>query len=245
MIRNLSTPPPPPAGVDVIRVGAFNIQVFGDTKAGNAARFQAGAFDFRLVGVHIKPDDAYDELAALAEVAETIADPTEGDVILLGDFNAHCSYLIEGDASHPLRAAAFQWVIGNDVETAVRSGCTYDRIVLLDATFGHEYVPQSGQVFRFDQELGITDPDFVARVSDHVPVFAEFRITGPDDDRPGGTVAHPAVATGAFVASRVGQLYYRAGCNAAPRLSPANLITFATAAEAEQAGYRRSQASGC
>jgi methylphosphotriester-DNA--protein-cysteine methyltransferase len=50
---------------------------------------------------------------------------------------------------------------------------------------------------------------------------------------------------GEFVASRLGQFYYRAGCNAARRLSAANLISFATAAAAEQAGYRRSRASGC
>jgi len=229
----------PAGGADVIRVGAFNIQVFGDTKAGNlgvmgvlarvarefdvllvqevrdadhdvadgfpchadcftvpdpddrfereplVARFQAGGFDFRLVGVHIKPDDAFDELPALAEVAETIADSTEGDVILLGDFNADCSYLNENDAAHPFRAAAYHWVIENSVETAVKSGCTYDRIVLLDGTFGREYVPQSAQVFRYDQEFGITDPGFVARVSDHFPVFAEFRITGSGRRRAG------------------------------------------------------------
>ena len=85
----------------------------------------------------------------------------------------------------------------------------------------------------------------MARVSDHFPVFAEFRITGPDDDGAGGAVAQPAAARPEFVASRLGQLYYRAGCNAARRLSPANLLSFATAPEAEQAGYRRSRASEC
>jgi len=110
------------------------------------ARFQAGFFDFRVVGVHIKPEHAYDELAALAEVAETIADSTEGDVILLGDFNADCSYLNESDAIHPLRAARYHWVIADSAETAVKSGCTYDRIVMLGGTFGREYVPNSGQV---------------------------------------------------------------------------------------------------
>jgi methylphosphotriester-DNA--protein-cysteine methyltransferase len=79
----------------------------------------------------------------------------------------------------------------------------------------------------------------------HFRVFAEFRITGPDDDGPDAAVAQPAAATGELVAPRLGQLYCRAGCNVARRLSPANLISFAAAPEAEQAGYRRSRASGC
>ena len=72
------------------------------------------------------------------------------------------------------------------------------------------------------------------------PILAAFRIKGPDHDGPGGAV----VATGAFVASKLGHYYYRAQCNAARRLSPANLLSFATAAEAEQVGYRRSPARG-
>lgn len=115
-------------------------------------------------------------------------------------------------------------------------------MVLLDGTFGHEYVPNSARVFRYDQEFGITDQDSVKRVSDHFPIVAEFRITGPDDDGPGEPVL---AATAGFVASKVGQYYYRATCNAARRLAPANLISFATEAEAEQTGRRRSTASGC
>ena len=117
------------------------------------ARFQAGLFDFRLVGVHIKPDDAYGELAAVAEVADAVVDSTEGDVILLGDFNADCDYFDETDASHPLKAASYHWVVTNDMRTAVVSGCTYDRIVLLDGTNGAEYVPNSAQVFSVQRRV--------------------------------------------------------------------------------------------
>lgn len=207
------------------------------------ARFQAGFFDFRLVGVHIKPDHAYDELAALAEVADALVDSTEGDVILLGDFNADCSYFRETDMSHPLKAASYHWVISDSARTAVASGCTYDRIVLGDGTYGGEYVPNTAQVYRYDTEFGITDSAFVRRVSDHFPIYAEFRITGPDDDGPGASVAPQDTAQ--WVASRQGQVYYRAGCDAARRLVPANVITFATEAQAQQAGYRRSLARGC
>ena len=197
---------------------------------------------------HIKPEDAFDEMAALADVAEAVADPTEGDVIVLGDFNADCSYFRESDP-HPFRTATYHWIIGDAVKTAVKTDCTYDRIVLRDGTFGSEYVPNSAQVFRFDDAFGLSDRAFVEDVSDHYPVFAEYRTTGPDDDGPAGAVAPAAVvapaAAAQFVGSSRGQLYYLAGCNAARRLSPANLVTFASEQAAQQAGYRRSTAQGC
>jgi endonuclease/exonuclease/phosphatase family metal-dependent hydrolase len=146
------------------------------------ATFRAGKFDFRLVVSHIRPDDANRELAALARVAAAVTDSTEQDVILLGDFNADCTYFNENDDRHPLRNTAFHWVIGNEAETAVRTGCSYDRIILLDGTFEHEYVANSAQVFRYDGAFGIRSRTTVRNVSDHFPVFAEFRIGGPDDD---------------------------------------------------------------
>jgi endonuclease YncB( thermonuclease family) len=48
-----------------------------------------------------------------------------------------------------------------------------------------------------------------------------------------------------FVASSRGQVYYFVGCEAWQRLSRTNRIWFATAAEAEEAGYRPSQSRGC
>jgi hypothetical protein len=44
-----------------------------------------------------------------------------------------------------------------------------------------EYTGKSG-VFRWDVEYGVTDTDFIKRVSDHYPVYAEFRTDLPDDD---------------------------------------------------------------
>jgi len=205
------------------------------------ARFRAGTFDFRLIGIHIKPEQAFNELTELAEVADSVADATEGDVILLGDFNADCTYLSEANNTLPLRQARFHWVIGNDAQTAVKTGCTYDRIVLFDGTFGSEYEPNSAQVYRYDEEFGITDRDFVEAVSDHYPVVAEFRINRPDDD--GAGAAPPLTAP--FVGSRLGHTYYRTGCSAARGLTQANIIEFASAQAAEDQGYHRSRSEGC
>jgi len=205
------------------------------------ARFQAGFFDFRLIGIHVTPDDAWDELAALAEVAEAVSDPTERDVILLGDFNADCSYLRDPGRSHPLRAAGYHWVIGDGVPTNVSGTCTYDRIILPTETVGHEFVAGSAQVFRFDEEFDVA-AELVPRVSDHFPVYAHFRTAGPDDD---GPVSSPPVAAGPFVGSSAGRTYYLAGCASTRRIKPENVVSFASEAEAREAGYVRSRGRGC
>jgi hypothetical protein len=45
------------------------------------------------------------------------------------------------------------------------------------------WVALLARVFRYDREFGISTR-LVRAVSDHYPVFAEYRITGPDDDGP-------------------------------------------------------------
>ena len=48
-----------------------------------------------------------------------------------------------------------------------------------------------------------------------------------------------------WVASSRGSTYYRNGCTAGNRLSPANRIYFASEEEAQRVGYRRSRSRGC
>ena len=138
----------------------------------------------RLIVAHIRPDDAPRELAALARVASWVVSPTERDVIILGDLNADCDYFNAEPGNHPLQGQEFHWVIAAGTRTAVKTACAYDRIVLLDGTVGHERVPNSARVFRYDRECRISSRALVRAVSDHYPVYAAFRITGPDDDGP-------------------------------------------------------------
>ena len=149
------------------------------------ASFRAGNFDFILVAIHIKPSDARQELGALAGVTQQLVEqnPNERDVILLGDFNADCSYFSEADNTHPLRASNFHWVITDEMDTNVgASSCTYDRIILLDGTYQHEYLQNSANVFRYDVEYHLSNLSLVQQVSDHYPVYAEFKTSLPDDD---------------------------------------------------------------
>lgn len=64
----------------------------------------------------------------------------------------------------------------------------------------------------------------------------------PEASAPMG-IAAPADA--AFVALSRGRVYYRAGCSGARKLSPANLLYFASREEAEAAGYTPSRSKGC
>ena len=148
------------------------------------AGFRSGGFDFTLVGIHTKPDDAYNEIGNLTLVVQSIldGDPQEGDVIVLGDFNADGSYFDEGDVGNPLRDPAYFWVVADEVDTMTKTDWTYDRMVMTNATHGWEYVEGSASVLYFDDEYGIEDPELVWAVSDHYPIYAEFRTDLADDD---------------------------------------------------------------
>jgi endonuclease/exonuclease/phosphatase family metal-dependent hydrolase len=148
------------------------------------ASFKIGSFDFMLVGIHTKPDDAYNEIGNLTLVISSIqaAKPNEKDIIVMGDFNADSTYFDEDDTSNLFKASEYKWLIRNDMDTMVKTDYTYDRIVVLDATFNHEYDANTAQVFYFDQVYGLNNQTFVSEVSDHYPVFAQYKTNLVDDD---------------------------------------------------------------
>jgi len=148
------------------------------------AKLRAGDFDFTLIVCHVKPEDAEAELQALEEVVSVVleADPTEEDIILMGDFNADGSYLDEADLPVIYNPAEYHILIPDDLDTMTTSDNTYDRMIIMDGTFDNEYVAGSAAVFSFDLEYGLTDEDFVQDVSDHYPIYAGFDVTAVDDD---------------------------------------------------------------
>ena len=146
------------------------------------AGFVAEGFDFTLVGIHAKPDDAVNEIGSLTLVFDAImAEQDDQDIIALGDFNADGSYYNEDDDSQPLRDSIYHWTVSNDLDTMTMTDWTYDRIVMLDSTYSSEYVMGSTAVYYFNDVHGLNQT-FTEEVSDHFPVFAEFRVDGPDDD---------------------------------------------------------------
>jgi endonuclease/exonuclease/phosphatase family metal-dependent hydrolase len=148
------------------------------------ASFKSGNFDFTLVGVHTKPDDAYYEISNLTLVVSSIQEvrPNEKDIIVMGDLNADGKYFDEDDILSPFRASEFYWLITNNMDTMTKTDYMYDRIVLLNTTLNHEYVAGTARVFHFDQEYGIDNATFVGEISDHYPVFVEYEINLVDDD---------------------------------------------------------------
>jgi hypothetical protein len=146
--------------------------------------FKSGSFDFTLVGIHTKPDDAYAEIGNLTLVVQYLLEtrPEERDIIVLGDLNADGSYFDEEDPSNPFKSQIFFWVVTNEMDTMTKTDWTYDRIVMLNETYHHEYINGGAQVFYFDLEYGLDDEELVWEISDHYPVYAEFRTNLVDDD---------------------------------------------------------------
>lgn len=147
------------------------------------ASFRSGNFDFTLVGIHTKPDDAYSEIGNLTYVVYSILldNPNEKDVIALGDFNADGRYFDEDDFTNLFNASEFYWVITNDVDTMTKTDYTYDRMVLMNATYSFEHIEDGAGVFYFDVEYGISNSTLIEKISDHYPIYAEYA-TGLDDD---------------------------------------------------------------
>lgn len=145
------------------------------------AYFRSGGFDFKAVNVHLKPEHVSQELSGLSNVIDSLFDSyPEKDILVLGDMNADGAYFNEDG----LVSALPEWtqLIGNNEDTTVAaSSNTYDRIMARAATVNSEYTGNAG-VYRWDAEFGVTDRDFIKKVSDHYPVFAEFRVDLPDDD---------------------------------------------------------------
>ncbi len=146
------------------------------------ASFRSGEFDFTLIGIHTKPDDAYNEIGNLTVVfdyVEGLGD--ERDIIALGDFNADGSYFDEDSGDNPLRAQGYYWVVGNGFDTMTKTDWTYDRMVMTGYTYSAEYVADSARVYNFNAIYGLNQT-FTESISDHFPVYAEFNTSLPDDD---------------------------------------------------------------
>ncbi|MBN1433058.1 MAG: lamin tail domain-containing protein [Methanomicrobiaceae archaeon] len=136
-------------------------------------RSKEGDFIGTFATIHTDPDEAESEIAALTGVAEYCMEllPEDEMIILMGDFNADCTYFNEEGPS-PLRSGEYNWLIGNELDTTTKSTiCTYDRIVVA-GDYQKYYSGESGAI-HFDEIYG-TDQEMTEDVSDHYPVYAKF-----------------------------------------------------------------------
>jgi endonuclease/exonuclease/phosphatase family metal-dependent hydrolase len=129
----------------------------------------AAPFSFWLVDIHTDPDEAKSEVDVLAgafQIMQT-ARPDEDDVILLGDLNAS-----EQQLGRLGQVPGIMWVV-TGTTTNTRRNKMYDNILFsrLNTT---EYTGRWG-VVDVQSVFGLTQEQAL-EVSDHFPVWAEFRV---------------------------------------------------------------------
>ena len=132
------------------------------------------AFTFLLVNIHTDPDEVPQELKALAAVYQAVRQAPhpvtgrlEDDVILLGDLNTDAENL------GPLGRLPYLMAAITAEPTNTRRTKQYDNILFhREAT--REFTGRAG-VLDLQREFGLSLQQAL-RVSDHLPVWAEFTV---------------------------------------------------------------------
>ncbi|KAJ3601740.1 hypothetical protein NHX12_032707 [Muraenolepis orangiensis] len=158
-----------PCGTDVFNREPF-VVMFSSRNSGGR---------FVLIPQHTSPDWAIKEVDALYDVVADVQQRwNTSDILLLGDFNAGCSY-VTGDDWERIRLftdKSFHWLTSNDADTTVaHTNCPYDRIVA-STDMLRTVVPGSAAVYNYMDDLHLSQSLALA-VSDHYPV--EVELTAP------------------------------------------------------------------
>ncbi|XP_014768032.1 deoxyribonuclease-1 [Octopus bimaculoides] len=132
---------------------------------------------FTLVGVHISPDEAVEEIKLLEKVHDSVTRKFRtSNVIIMGDMNADCNYFRESKWQEVSmrRSSAYTWPICDDVDTTVKgTHCAYDRFIVGGRDLRNSYVPGYAKAFRFDEAYRMK-PEAAEAVSDHYPIEIVF-----------------------------------------------------------------------
>lgn len=129
--------------------------------------------EFAIVPLHAAPQDAVAEIDSLYDVYLDVRQKWGlEDIMLMGDFNAGCSYVTHSHwSSIRLRTIpSFQWLIPDTADTtATPTHCAYDRIVVTGTLLQNAIVPGSAGPFDFQAAYGLSNQTAQA-ISDHYPV---------------------------------------------------------------------------
>jgi endonuclease/exonuclease/phosphatase family metal-dependent hydrolase len=137
------------------------------------AYFKSGNFDFVLINIHTKPEDATNEVEHLDDVVLDARKkfPDENDFIVLGDYNADGTYFDE-EGESKLKKEEYTWIIPNSADTTVAtSSNTYDRMVITTGCL--EDYANKWDVRNFQTEFRLS-LEKAKEVSDHYPIWALF-----------------------------------------------------------------------
>lgn len=138
------------------------------------ARFRVKGvpFTFTITSIHTRPESAVDEIKALFPVYQDVKAryPTEAHHLIVGDFNASCSYASPGQLDVlKIRGPEFHWIVPDSADTNVSTSkaCAYDRLVANKALFSHF------------KAWGISSWFTDKKYSDHWPVWVTFKAEHP------------------------------------------------------------------
>lgn len=133
---------------------------------------------FVAVGLHVKPSQAVQEINALADVYDYVHGKYNiEDVLMMGDFNADCSYV--GEMSWKNIALwtreEFIWPIPHSMDTTTNhKSCALDRFVFAGSKMEDGVIMASAMVFNFQEAYGLSNPE-TKSVSDHWPIEIQIR----------------------------------------------------------------------
>lgn len=156
------------------RVNVTKAQVYPDDsdrfeREPYMAFIEVADFDFVLIQVHTKPDDAQYEIRALQSVVEYAKSVYQDkDIFIVGDLNADCSYFDGGELKD------YYWWIDEDEDTTTsQTDCAYDRIISL-YKYSKDFVYGCG-VDRIDEDEA-TNIELLQAISNHFPVECKINI---------------------------------------------------------------------
>jgi len=148
------------------------------------ASFQADNFDFTLLTIHVlygkSEQDRRPELGELAKAYQYVqnADPSEQDVIVLGDFNFDPE---DYGWENLKRFETMTSLLKTPTKTTISDTKLYDNF-WFQRKYVKEYIGQTG-VVKFDENIFNNDDEKAElAVSDHRPIWARFNVTLGDDD---------------------------------------------------------------
>ncbi|OAF67684.1 DNase I [Intoshia linei] len=120
------------------------------------------SMEVSLVGIHIKPDDALNEMNYLHNSIEKYKKFLSPNIIILGDFNADCTYMSSDDWKNVKfkQDNNYTWLINDNEDTTVNENthCAYDRIIVTN-TFN----VKMASVFNFEREYQISNELIIER----------------------------------------------------------------------------------
>ncbi|KAG9465037.1 hypothetical protein GDO78_019034 [Eleutherodactylus coqui] len=134
--------------------------------------------DLVIIPQHTEPRKAFTELEALYDVVkDTKSRWSCKNIIVMGDFNAGCSYLSK-KRKKTLRLYTdpdFRWLISDSTDTTVKesTSCPYDRIVVYGRQLTN--LVKSSGIYNFTKELRLSEEEAL-KVSDHYPVEMDLNL---------------------------------------------------------------------